>query len=83
MSFVISSYACPDLQDRFRDTKTSVSMRLSGFCPFCPNPYKKQKRLIYLLSILLQNHMEIRIEGQKRQKGQNLKNVENTEVLTP
>lgn len=47
MSFVISSYACPDLQDRFRDTKTSVSMRLSGFCPFCPNPYKKQKRLIY------------------------------------
>ena len=83
MSFVISSYACPDLQDRFRDTKTSASMRLSGFCPFCPNPYKKPKRLIYLLSIFLQNPMEIQIKGQKLQKDKTAKNVENTEVLTP
>ena len=83
MGFVILSYACPALQDRLRDTKTSADKPVLGFCPFCPNPYKKPKRLIYLLSIFLQNPMEIQIKGQKLQKDKTAKNVESTEVLTP
>nr|DAV84004.1 MAG TPA: putative cytoplasmic protein [Bacteriophage sp.] len=82
-TFVIPSYACPALQDSSWYRKASGNTRVSWFCPFCPNPYKKPKRIIYLFSILLPNHFCLRIKGQKRQKGQNPRNIENTEVFTP
>jgi hypothetical protein len=47
MTFVLLSYACHTPSDKYIKGKTQGNMRLSGFCPFCPNPYKKQKRLIY------------------------------------